>query len=150
MPQRAVGTISKLVWFVALVAAMAVQSGCFVGELVGGMAESYRRSSTRTIEAEYTGLEGKSFAVVVYADRVLQGNQPQLVPRLTNVLTTQLAQPERTGATGFVPMRPLLEFQLSRPDWATWTYEQLAEEFGVERLVVVELFEYRMYNPGNS
>lgn len=150
MPKRDVCIISKCVLLGTLSLMAAAQGGCAVGMLIGGMAESHRRTSTRTIQAEYTGLEGKSFAVVVYADRVLQGNQPQLVPRLTNVITALLARPDRTGVTGFVPMPPLLEFQLSRPDWVTWTYVQLAEEFGVDRLVVIELVEYRLNEPGNS
>src|SRR5690606_1148554 len=44
----------------------------------------------------------------------------------------------------------ILEFQLSHPDWTTWSYEQLCEEFGVDALIVVEMFEYRMNEPGNS
>lgn len=148
--QRASSTISRLGLLVGMAGIAIAFNGCSIGKLIGGMAESHRRTTTRTVAAEYTGLEGKSFAVVVYADRVLQGNQPQLVPRLTNVVTAQLAQPERTGVTGFVPMPPLLEFQLSRPDWITWTYQQLAEEFGVDRLVVIEVVEYRLNDPGNS
>jgi len=125
-------------------------SGCWLPVAIGGMAESYKRSSTKTIPAEYEGLDGKSFAVLVYTDRVLQGNHPQLPTRLSNAITTELAQPGRTGATGVVPVVAIVEFQLTRPDWTTWTYEQLAEEFGVDRLIVVELYEYRINEPGNA
>jgi len=125
-------------------------SGCVVGAFIGGMAESYRRSSTYAVAAEYDGLEGKSFAVAVYGDRVLQGSQPTLLPRLTNRITLELAQPARTGVSGFVPPQAVLELQFANPDWAGWSYERLAEEFGVDRLIVVEIYEYRLNEPGNA
>lgn len=124
--------------------------GCSIGALIGGMAESYRRSSTYAVAAEYDGLQGKSFAVVVYGDRVLQGSNPTLLPRLTNRISLRLADPALTGASGFVPAQAVLEMQFAHPDWAGWSYERLSEEFGVERLIVVEIYEYRLNEPGNA
>lgn len=124
--------------------------GCAIGALAGGMMESYRRTSTRPVAAEYEGLAGKSYAVAVYGDRVLQGSHPTLLPRLTNRISVLLADPARTGATGFVPAQLVLEMQFANPDWSGWSYERLAEEFGVERLIVVELYEYRLNETGNA
>ncbi len=132
-----------------LVCVLLLAPGCAVGQIVGGMAESYKRSSTRLVEAEYTGLRGSSFAVIVTGDRVIQGTHPTLLPRLATRITQTLANPADTGVTGFAPVMSILEFQLSRPDWTTWTYEQLAEEFGVDILIVVELYEYRLHEVGN-
>lgn len=114
------------------------------------MIESYRRSSTHAIAEEYDGLRGHSFAVIVTGDRVLQGSYPTLFPRMTQAVTERLRDPALTGVTGFVPAIAILEFQLSHPDWGTWTYERLAEEFGVQRLVVVEMYEYRLNETGNA
>ncbi len=130
-------------------ATLAVLSGCWLPVAIGGMVESYRETSTHEVKAEYTGLDGKSFAVLVYVDRVLQGAFPQLAARVANATTNELARPERTGAAGFVPVLSILEFQLSRPDWTAWSYEQLGEEFGVDRLIIIELYEYRLNEPGN-
>lgn len=134
----------------ALLVAIVPMAGCWLPKAIGGMAESYRRTSTKDIPAEYEGLTGKSYAVLVYADRVLQGTHPQLTARLMNAITNGLAQPDRTGASGVVPVLLLIEFQLSHPDWIAWTYEQLVEEFDVDRLIVVELYEYRINEPGNA
>lgn len=131
-------------------AATLALSGCAVGTLAGGMAESYKRTSTHLIHAQYEGLRGRSFAVIVSGDRVLQGAYPTLLSRLGGRITMALADPTLTGATGFVPIVSILEFQLSHPDWNTWTYEELAEEFGVESLVVVDMYEYRLNEMGNS
>lgn len=123
--------------------------GCVVAAAVGGMAESYKRGSTHAVAADYTGLRGKSFAVIVSSDRVLQGNFPTLLPRMTSRITERLASYTETGVTGFVPAIAILEFQFSHPDWVTRTYDQLCEEFGVERLIVVDMYEYRLNEPGN-
>lgn len=124
--------------------------GCAIGALFGGMAESYKRSSTRAVAAEYDGLRGHSFAVIVTSDRVLQGMYPTLMARLTSRITERLVDPKLTGITGFVPPILVLEFQLSNPDWPTWTYDRVAAEFEVERLIVVELQDYRLNEPGNA
>lgn len=124
--------------------------GCWIAQVAGGMAESYKRSSTHLVPAEYDGLRGKSFAVIITSDRVIQGTYPTLLPRLATRITQALAIPENTGAVGFVPVLSILEFQLSHPDWTTWTYEQLAEEFDVDILVVVEMYDYRLNEVGNA
>jgi hypothetical protein len=122
--------------------------GCFAGELAGGMIESYRRSSTKTVPAEYTGLSGKSYAVVVSADRMIQADHPEVVARLTVDIAERLK--DRVGATGYVPGQSVLAWQFNQPRWVTMTHEQVAKSLGVERLIVVELTEYRLNDPGNE
>lgn len=122
--------------------------GCVVGELVGGMIQSERRNSTKTVEAEYTGLAGKNFAVVVSADRVIQADHPEVIVRLTNEIGNRLAK--EAGASGFVPGASVLQFQYSNPRWVAMTMGELAQALGVERLVYVDLVEYRLNDPGNS
>ncbi len=125
-------------------------SGCnFVG-FAGAMVETYRRSSTKTVKAEYDGLREKSYGVIVTGDRVLQGSYPTLLPRLQARITDRLADPNLTGVKGVVPPVLMLEFQLTNSTWSTWNYEKVANELGVERLIIVEMYEYRLNEPGNS
>lgn len=124
--------------------------GCALAALAGGMAESYRRTGTRTVAAEYEGLQGHSVAVVVSVDRMILGTFPALATTLTNAITVRLADPANTGITGFVPPRAVLEFQYSNPDWTAWNYIDLVEEFGVDRLVYVDIYEFRLHEPGNA
>lgn len=124
-------------------------SGCnIVGGLAGGMAESYKRNSTHEVEAEYAGLEGKSFAVVVQADRIIQADYPEVIAKLTIDISDILAQ--NSGATGFVPGAMVLDYQFNHPRWITMTPSQLAKEFGVQRIVYVDIAEYRLNDPGNQ
>lgn len=112
------------------------------------MVESYRRTSTRTVEAEYTDLAGKSFAVLIAADRMIQASQPQLVAQLTNAITERLRA--ESGATGYIPGPVTLQYQYTNPGWEARTYGELAEEFGVDRVIFIDIYEFRLFETGNS
>lgn len=133
----------------ALLAATAITlTGCELVAFAGVMAESYKENSTRTVYAEYTGLQNKSFMVLVAADRTIQASHPNLVGRLTMQISSRLAQ--NAGASGFVPPAAVLEYTYNNPRWVTMSYEDIAEEFGVDRIVFVDLYEFRLHEPGNS
>ncbi len=146
-PAKVAGTLA-----LALVAAgtLLAGSGCNIVGFAGAMIDTYRRSSTKTIKEEYDGLRGKSFGVIVTGDRVLQGSYPTLLPRLQARITDRLANSTLTGVSGVVPPVMMLEFQLTNASWSTWNYAKVAAELGVERLVIVEVHEYRLNEPGNS
>lgn len=129
-------------------AALVSGAGCEIVAVAGVMAESYKESSTRTVHADYTGLEDKTFMVLVAADRTVQASHPDLVARLTMLISNRLAQ--NAGASGYVPPAVVLEYQYNNPRWVAMGYEDIAEEFGVDRIVFVDLYEYRLHEPGNS
>jgi len=122
-------------------------SGCVIAAVIGGMAQSYRESSTRKVEAEYRGLEGKTYAVIVAADRVIQANHPGVVPVLTQRINERLY--DHAGAAGWIPTSDTLAWLLNHPQWKSRAFGELAEALGVERIVFIELTEYRLHDPGN-
>lgn len=122
--------------------------GCWIPTLIGGMMESYKSTSTHTIPLEYDGLQGHSFAVMVAADRRIQSLDGGLVARLTTAMTGRLVQ--NSGATGVVPPQIILELQYSTPGWAAIDYQSICETLGVDRLIVVDLYEYQLNEPGNA
>ena len=119
-------------------------SGC---EFISFMAASAEREGSHDVEAKYKGLTDKTFAVVVTADRSLQTDHPELVITLTREISRRLA--ENAGASGIYPADEVLAYQYRYPNWITKTSEELAKEFGVERLVTVDLSDYRLTDPGN-
>ncbi|MEL7472095.1 MAG: hypothetical protein AAGK04_02170 [Planctomycetota bacterium] len=137
---------NSIVLGTALATAIAAP-GCAIGTIIGGMAESYRESSTQTIQAEYTGLNGQSFAVLVNADRTTHADFPNLAPVLTTRISDRLYQ--HTGATGWVPPESLLAWLYDNPRWVSTPAPELAKELGVDQLVVIDLFEFRLNEPGN-
>lgn len=125
--------------------------GCAIVGMGGAMIDSYRRQSTRTIEAEYLGLQGQRWAVVVSANRIIQSDYPQVVPYLSSKITERLLeQQDQLAATGYIPAETVLAFQYENPRWVAMPRGELARQLGVDRLIMVELLEYRLHDPGNQ
>lgn len=124
-------------------------SGCTA---VGFMAESYRKDSTHEVKAEYTGLEGKSFAVVVTADRLIEADHPGLTDRLTAKMTERLsASGNVPRAKGYIPSSQVLRYMYDNPGWIARPLSELSKGLGgVDRLVFVQVTEYRLNDPGNA
>jgi hypothetical protein len=135
----------------AMICAGVLHSGCAVVGIAGAMADSYERSGSHKVFSEYDGLRDKSVAVIVAADRSIQAAEAGAVTRLTNGVTnTLVANQQLIGFLGFVPGSKVLEFQFNTPSWTSWSYGRLADEFVVERLVIIDLYEYRLQEPGNA
>ena len=135
-------------WSAAALLGTGLMSGC---QAVGFMAEAYRRDSTHEVKAQYTGLEGKSFAVVVTADRMIEADHPGIVDRMCAKMTERLANPANLPrAGGFVPAKQVLRYLYDNPGWPARPLSELGKGLGgVERLVYIELTEYRLHEPGN-
>lgn len=134
-----------------LLAVAACMSGCNILAFAGMAAENYKRSSTHAVAPEYDNLRGHSVAVVVTGDRILQGSHPTLFTQMSSRAAERLVENRNLiGITGFVPPLALTEFQITHPNWVAWGYDRLAEELGVTRLIVIEMFDYRLTEVGNQ
>jgi hypothetical protein len=121
--------------------------GC-VAQLIGGMAQSAERAGSTTIEAKSNELVGRSFAVVVVVDRATAAEHPTLVGVLTTRISQRLA--ENAMASGFVPPDQVLAYLGNNPSWRAWPRGRLPVELGVDRVVLIDLIEFRMHEPGNQ
>ncbi len=129
---------------------MGVMQSCIIGAAIGGMAESARRTGTTKVPADYTGLRGKSYAVVVIVDRLTRAQHPGLVSRLTTGINDRLALPENgVGASAFIPSVDLLNVLYETPQWPAMPPGEVAKMLGVERLVMVEVYDYQLHEAGN-
>lgn len=122
--------------------------GCIIGTVIGGAVENYKRDSTHAVEGEYAGLTGKTFAVIVTGDRSIEADHPGLLATLTDRITERLRA--NAGASGCILARPLLEYLYDNPRWASRPPGDLLKDLGVDRLIMVELQEYRLNDPGNQ
>jgi hypothetical protein len=114
------------------------------------MASSAERQGSSTIEAEYTGLDGKSYAVVAWADRSTQMQYPALVPSLIQRVDQRLAEGNAVNATGHVPGDEVTQYLANHPQWVAWPRSRLADELDVDRIVLIEVNEFRTNEPGNE
>lgn len=132
---------------VALVGTILTLGGCAFGQLVGGMAASAERAGSKTVKPKYTGLVGKSFGVIVSADRAVQADFPALVTLVTTEMTRRIA--ENADAAGMLPAGEVLRFQSVKPGWVARPLDQLAKDMDVERLVYVDIQNFALTEPGN-
>jgi hypothetical protein len=146
------GRLRALACSCALLACLGA-AGCQILGFGGALVENYRRSSTKTVAPEYKGLEGKRWAVLVSADRVIQADFPEIVPRMTDAIVGRLAareQQDKIAAEGYIPAVSVLRFQYENPGWMTLPHGELAKQLKVDRLVLVDVIEYRLNEPGNQ
>jgi len=122
----------------------AVLGGC---QAVGFIADTAYRAGDHDVEAKYTGLEDKTFAVVVASDRAVQADYPEAVTIITTEVTRRLAQ--FAGASGMVTAEDVLKYQAQHPGWVTLSPVDLAKVLSVDRLVYIDLQEYTLTDPGN-
>lgn len=141
-------TTLRLLAAAALTLAAAALPGCFIPAAIGGMAESYHRTGKSKFQAEYTGLAGKSFAVVATGSRMMEADHPGLTARLIQRINDRLIL--NANPAYAIPSGDLLTVLYNTPQWPAMTRGEVAEMLGVERLVVVEIIEYSLHEPGNQ
>lgn len=132
--------------------AFTLGSGC---QLASGMYESYLRSSTETIQAEWPGLKGKTIGVLVAIDPALHTRFPQMELYILGRVTERLVFVDKVegkdpGATGFCPIDVALAYSANHPGWIAKPAKELSEGLGgVDCVVLVELDEFQLHDPGN-
>ncbi|RMH29839.1 MAG: hypothetical protein D6692_02975 [Planctomycetota bacterium] len=145
---RPFSTQARLFALIGGVLALLTIPGCIIGAAIGGMAESYHRTGTTKVPAEYTGISGKSFAVVATGSRVMEADHPGLTARLLQRVNDRLIA--NANPSYAIPSMDLLTVLYNTPQWPAMTRGEVAEMLGVERLVVIEVIEYRLNEPGNQ
>ncbi len=128
-----------------LTAALAASSGC---QAVGYAAEAIDSETDVEFVAKYDGLNGKRIAVFVDAPLDAQYEHPTAVPGLCDYISAGLK--ESCEGARILPPNYAVAYQANNIDWPTMDTEALAKVLGVERLVIIDLVEYRLQAPGNS
>ena len=132
----------------AALLALITLPGCIVPALIGGMAESHHRTGSTTYPADYDRIAGKSFAVVCSASRVIEAEHPGITARINQRVNDRLIQ--NANPSYAIPSRDLLTVLYNTPQWPAMTREDIATMLGVERLIVIEIVDYRLNEPGNQ
>jgi hypothetical protein len=130
-------------WLIAC-AALLNMGGC---QMLGFMAQPFGKNQSKQVKARYTELQGQRVAVLVAAaDRTLV-NYPQAREALTKTISRRLAE----NLENITLMNPdqIIEYQQDNPYWHTLRYSRLIEKLEVNRIVLVDLIDYRTHEPGN-
>lgn len=122
-------------------------SGC---QLFGVLAKTYEDTGSKDVAPEYTGLNGKTFAVVVVVDPSLMPTNPGLTDYVLGKMTERLADPTHdTGATGYLNAVDVARYTVQNPGWTAKAVTEIGKDLGVDTLIWVEITEYRFHEPGN-
>ena len=131
-----------------LVLAIMPLGGCAIASLIGAMAQEHEYQKLLDMPPQYDGLENKRVAVLVDADLSTQYQHPLLVDKVTGGVTMRLAR-DVPGAK-LVPPNIVVQWQYNTPQWNAMPMGQVAETLQVDRIVYIEIFEFRLNPPGNS
>lgn len=138
---------SRAIPAAALAACCLAGTGCEVIAFPFFAYNEFQKTQSHVEPAAYTGLDGNSFAVLVSGDRGLHADYPAVIPQITSQVAERLKA--ETKATGYVPAATMLRYQYENPGWSARAFSDVAEELGVDRLVVVDVQEFRLNDPGN-
>ena len=129
----------------ALALVVPMLAGC---ELAGFTAHGlFGGPKSRKVEARYRDLEGRSVAVMVAADSHLVYLYPRAASAITRVTSRQINEhvPEARVKSPY----EVIDYKRANGHWYALPYSELLEALGVERLVLIDLLEYRTREPGN-
>jgi hypothetical protein len=122
--------------------------GCVLFGLAGAMGQSFEYQKLIEVYAKYDGIENKKVAVLIEADLTVLFEHPALVPAVTSGVSARIAR-DVPGAQVVRPDR-IIAWQYSTPQWAALPMGDVAEQLGVDRIIYINIYEYRLHPPGNS
>ena len=97
--------------------------------------------------AKYRGLENKTVAIVVNADRSVLYEHPTVVPNVAGNVAAGIR--EHVSGAQVLDWRESLAWCSRTPSWTTLPLGEVAKELGVDRVVFVDIFEFRLNPVGN-
>lgn len=122
-------------------------AGCQIGKLVGGMMQNNENQTLLDMPPKYAGLENKTFAVLVDADMSTLYEFPNLVAEITGGVSEGIRR--NVPGAKVLPPEIIINWQYRTPQWSALPYGELAEQLNVDRVVHIDVLEYRLNPPGN-
>lgn len=131
----------------ALVGMISVLGGC---QLFGVLAYAVTGDDGRKVDvkSQYVDLAYRKTAVIVALPEDTYRRYPTAQKRITQMIARRL----QLNVEGVRIINPdhIVSFQNENPYWNTLLYSELADAFNVDRLILVDVNQYSMYEPGNQ
>jgi hypothetical protein len=130
-------------------ATLAALPGCGVFGVASKVGEAIESEKQVEVLARYRGLENKSIAVVVNADRSVLYEYPTVVPYITSSVAGGIRNRVSGVKDKVMPPAESLGWCYRTPSWTTLPLGQVADDLRVDRVVVIDIYEFRLNPPGN-
>lgn len=133
---------SQVTLLSALLLGVMLLSGC------GALSSLGNEPEVIDVKAKYTDLNEKRVAVIVSVTDHTEFNHPTARDQLTREITRRIV----AGVPGTTVTDPgeVLAWQSNNPYWGTRPPSMIIRHLDVDRLVLVEVGEYRTHEPGNK
>jgi hypothetical protein len=131
----------------ALALALSALAGCQAGQALGVLMQNEEYQKLVDTPPRYNGLEDKTVAVVVQADMATLYEYPGVVANIAGGVAHRLGR-DVPGAQVLHP-HFVLNWQQRTPQWNVLPYGEIAEQLNVDRVVFIDVIEYRLNPPGN-
>ena len=124
--------------------ALGTASGC---SLIAAGAAAIEREKKVEVPAEYTDLANRTVAVVVQADMGTLYEHPTVASAIASNVSGRL----QTNVEGIRVRNPrdVVTWQYQTPGWASLPYGDIAKQLDVERVIFIDVYEYRLNPIGN-
>lgn len=129
------------------IALISMVAGCQIFGAAGVVGQNIEREKKVEVLAQYDGLRESTVAVLVDTDMMVMYEYPSVVANLCVNLSRRIGQ--NVEGIGVLSPSFVLEWQYQTPSWQSLPYGVMCEELGVDRVVWVDLFEFRLNPPGN-
>ena len=124
-----------------------IQQGCFVAQLAGAVGQNIERYKKIEVLAEYDGLIDKTCAVVVQCEPSILYENGSVYGTIAMNVSKRLQ--ENVKGIKVLDFRQVMQWQYQTPSWSMLPYGEIAKELGVDRVVSIEIYEFRLNPPGN-
>jgi hypothetical protein len=141
--------VAMMLRITLLIVSCLMLGGCAAAAIVSAVGSQLERDKKIEVLAKYSGLKDKTVAVLVNADLSTLYEHPSLSTTLVTNITNRIGR--ELKAQNVRVMRPVdaLNWQYSASAWSSMPYGQIAAELGVDRVVLIDVYEYRLTPPGN-
>lgn len=138
------GTLSTVLGVCAF---LVIGTGCNIAGVVGVMSYNLEREKNIEVLAEYEGLRDETVAVVVQADHMTLYDHPDVVANTCVNVSRRLQQ----NVENIRVLDPsiVLDWTYRTPSWSAMPLGEVVEELGVDRVVLIDIYEFRLNPPGN-
>ena len=130
---------------VVVVVSISIASGCGMAGWAGYVMTGGEKPVE--VDAQYTGLDNRTVAVVVTVDAHTRYRHPDAPLLLTRAVGGQMSA--HLASTTFIDPGQIAQFQKDHPYWHTLPYGDLFDHLPADRLIVIDLYEYDPHDPDN-
>ncbi|MSR29352.1 MAG: hypothetical protein EXS03_07255 [Phycisphaerales bacterium] len=132
----------------ALLLATAVTGGCVIPGIVSVMGQQIEKDKDIEVLARYRGLENRSVAVLAHTMMSTAYEYPTAIPNIVGNVANEIQQ--NVGGARVLDPRHCVAWMHQNPGWPTMPMADLTGELDVDRVVVIDIYEYRLNPEGNA